>query len=104
MFFRKRGENEVRLRNRQERTVCLRAFSAPQAAGTHGDLGLLNFVPRSLRIQFRVEKAGQALLLIRLQDVHPWDEKDCPQTYRREQRHGCLLYTSDAADDLTRVD
>src|ERR1035438_1444242 len=75
MFLREGGENEVGLRNGKESTVCLRAFTAPKAPGPHGNLGLLNLVPRALRIQFRIDKAGQTLLLIRLQYVHAGSEE-----------------------------
>src|ERR1035437_7049025 len=88
MFLREGGENEVRLGNGKESTVCLRALAAPEAARTDGNLGLLNLVPRTLRVEFGVDEAGQTLLLIRLEDVDSGDEKDRPQTYGREQGHG----------------
>src|SRR5580700_10775728 len=91
MFLGESCENEIRLRNWKESTVCLRAFAAPKAPGTHGDLGLLNLVPRALGIEFGVDEAGQALLLIRLQHVHAGDKKDRAYTYRREQTHGKTL-------------
>src|SRR5260370_40686338 len=69
MFLGESRENEVRLRNWKESTVCLRAFPAPQAPGTDRNLGLLNLVPRALGIVFRVLEAGQTLFLIGLQYV-----------------------------------
>src|SRR5947209_4145522 len=91
MLLREGGENEVRLRNREESTVCLRAFPAPEAPRTHGDLGLLNLVPRALGIQFGVDEAGQTLFLICLEHVDPGREEYGPDGDGRQQSHGHSL-------------
>ena len=69
MFFRESRKNKVRLGNGKESAVCLRAFAAPQAPRTDRDQGLCKLIPGPLRIRVRLQEAGQALLLVRLQDV-----------------------------------
>src|SRR5436190_22101346 len=82
MFLGESREDKIRLRNREKSAVGLRALTAPKAPRPYGDLGLLNLIPRSLRIEFRIDKAGQPLFLIRLQDMDPWD-----QEHRSDRHH-----------------
>src|SRR5215471_16795934 len=70
MFFTKCRENKVRVRNRQEITLCLRSLScasAKNSAVTHGDQRLSNLVSGALRIVVRIDKAGQSGFLVRFQ-------------------------------------
>ena len=85
MFLGKGGENEVRLRNGEESAMCLRAFAAPKASGAHSDLGLLNLVPRALRVEFGINKAGQALFLVGLENVYPGNQEDGADSDQAQQ-------------------
>src|SRR5579872_318242 len=87
MFFGKRGENKISLWDRKESPVCLRAFPTPQPSGTHGNHGLLNLVPGSLRIRIGILITGQPLLLIRLQNVHLRDVKNDPNAYHTQEKN-----------------
>src|SRR5580658_2360112 len=85
MFLGKGRENEVGLRYGKEITVGLRAFAAPQAPGTYGNLGLLNLVPRALGIEFGVDKTGQSLFLVGLEHVHPRNQENRANSHGGEQ-------------------
>jgi len=73
MFLPQAAKMKLGLRNGRKH-VCLRPLP-PKGPGPTAILDLLNLVPRALRIQFRIDKAGQTLLLIRLQYVHAGSEE-----------------------------
>src|SRR5271169_95473 len=87
MFLGKGRENEIRLRYGKESAVCLRAFAAPKASGTDGNFGLLNLIPRALGVEFGIDKTGQALLLVRLENVDAGYKKDRTDRYDGEQAY-----------------
>src|ERR1700722_19848329 len=87
MFLGKCGKNKIRLGNREESTVRLRAFSDPHPSRSHRNLGLLNLVPRPLGIVLRLQKTRKTLLLISLQNVNAEDKKYSFYGYSGEHTH-----------------
>src|SRR5665811_149227 len=62
-------------------------------------IGAKEIVKRAMR---RLDEKGRGILL--LHDIHPATVMALPSLLNELKDKGCLLYTSDAADDLTRVD